>query len=222
LTKLVINDLIFDIRYSMTKFSTIERIIQGLRFCYQPKHHAPQIYQVRNQFTLDSFRPFVKNVLSKGRISSEFHATPSQAFRRPPNTHTGHTHVPVPAKLANIMTTKSSQPLAPLWQELDDTFEERLRVKRRREGSGIYTARRITDRQRSAAKSNDDSIDVEQPDRPKATIRPKLIINQTNQPDNSDSDHDEPRYRPQAKIRSRKSLTDARCVVFFEKTTFLC
>ena len=112
------------------------------------------------------------------------------------------------------MTTKSSQPLAPLWQELDDTFEERLRAKRRREGSGIYTARRITGRQTSAARSKDDAIDVEDPDRPKANIRPKLRINQIDQPDNSDSDHDEPRYRPQAKFRSRKTMTVARCVVF--------
>lgn len=111
------------------------------------------------------------------------------------------------------MTTKSSQSLAPLWQELDDTFEERLRVKRRREGSGIYTARRITGRQTSAAKSKDDTIDVEDPDRPKTNIRPKLRINQIDQPDTSDSDHDEPRYRPQPKFRSRKSATVARCVV---------
>ena len=111
------------------------------------------------------------------------------------------------------MTTKTSQSLGPLWQELDDTFEERQRVKRRREGSGIYTARRITDRQTSTANSKDDTIDVEQPNRPKANIRPKLRINQINQPDNSDSDHDEPRYRPQAKVRSRKSAV-ARCVVF--------
>ena len=154
----------------------------------------------------------------KGRISSQFNATPSQPFRRH-STHAGHTHNPVPAKIANIMTTKTSQSLAPLWQELDDTFEERLRVKRRREESGIYTARRIT--QRSSAKSNDDSIDVEQPDRPKANIRPQLRINQIDQPDNSDSDHDEPRYRPQAKFRSRKSLTVPRCVVFVKKPTFL-
>lgn len=113
------------------------------------------------------------------------------------------------------MTTKSSQSLTPLWQELDDTFEERLRVKRRREGSGIYTARRITGRQSSAAKSKDDTIDVEDPDRPKANIRPKLKLNRIDQPDNSDSDHDEPRYRPQAKFRSLKSATGPRCVVFF-------
>jgi hypothetical protein len=113
------------------------------------------------------------------------------------------------------MTTKSTQSLAPLWQELDDTFQERLRVKRRREESGIYTARRINDRQTSAAKSKDDAIDVEQPDRPKSNIRPKLRINQIDQPVSSDSDHDEPRYRPQAKYRSRKSLTVARCVVVF-------
>ena len=111
------------------------------------------------------------------------------------------------------MMTKASQSLVPLWQELDDTFEERPRVKRRREGSGIYTARRITGRQSSAAKSKDDTIDVEGPDRPKASIRPKLRKNQIDQPDNSDSDHDEPRYRPQAKFLSRKTLTAARCVV---------
>ena len=120
------------------------------------------------------------------------------------------------------MTTKASQSLAPLWQELDDAFEERLRVKRRREETGVYTARRITGRQTSAAKLKDDTIDVETPDRPKANIRPKLRINQIDQPDNSDSDHDEPRYRPQAKIRSRKTVsrktaTVARCVFFFEK-----
>lgn len=200
----------------MTRSSTIERIIQGLHFRYQPKHHAPQIYQVGTSSVWIHFQLFVKVIFSKGRISSQLHATPSQAFRKPPTQHTGYgTHGPVPAKMANIMTTKSSQSLAPLWQELDDTFEERLRVKRRREGSGIYTARRITDRRRSAAKSKDDSIDVEQPDRPKANIRPKLRINQIDQPGNSDSDHDEPRYRPQAKIRSRKSMTVARYVVFF-------
>ena len=151
----------------------------------------------------------------KGRISSQYHVSPSQVIRRPP-THTGHTRVPVPAKLSNIMTTKSSQSLTPLWQELDDTFQERLRVKRRREESGKYTARRITGRQSSAAKSKDDTIDVEHPDRPKANIRPELRLNQIDQPDKSDdSDHDEPRYRPQAKYRSRKSLAVARCVVFF-------
>ena len=160
----------------------------------------------------------------KGRISSQFHATPTQAFRGPPTNPGGQqTHVPVPAKVANFMTTKNSQSIAPLWQELDDTFEERLRVKRRREESGLYTARRITDRRRSAAKSNDDdAIDVEQPDRLKANIRPKLRINQINQPDNSDSDHDEPRYRPQAKTRSRKSMTVPRYVLFLKKLTFLC
>ena len=161
--------------------------------------------------------------VSKRRSSSQFHATPSQAFRRPPTntggqhtTTTTTTHVPaVPAKpLTNIMTTKNSRSPAPLWQELDDTFEERLRVKRRREESGIYSARRITDRRRPAAKTNDnDAIDVDQPDRPKANIRPQLRINRIDQPDNSDSDHDEPRYRPQAKIRSRKSMTAPRCVV---------
>lgn len=118
------------------------------------------------------------------------------------------------------MTTKLSQSLGPIWQELDDTFEERLRVKRRREGAGIYTARRITDRQTSAAKLKDDAIDVEKPDRPKANIRPKLKINQIDQPDNTDSDHDEPRYRPQAKYRNRKSMAVARCVVFFKKNVF--
>jgi hypothetical protein len=72
------------------------------------------------------------------------------------------------------MTTKNSQSPAPLWQELDDTFEELLRVKRRREEFGIYSARRITDRRKSAAKTNDDHddvADVEQPDGSKANIR---------------------------------------------------
>ena len=118
------------------------------------------------------------------------------------------------------MTTKTSQSPAPLWHELDDTFEERMRVKRRREDSGIYTARRIADRQTSAAKSKDDAIAVEQPDRPKANIRPKLLINQIDQPANSDSDHDEPRYRPQAKFQSRKSMTVARYVFLFQN--YLC
>lgn len=86
-------------------------------------------------------------------------------------------------------------------------------MKRRREEVGIYTARRITGRQKSAAKSKDDSVDVENPDRPKANIRPKLRINPIDQPDNSDSDRDEPRYRPQAKLRSRKTAAVARCVV---------
>ena len=67
-----------------------------------------------------------------------------------------------------------------MWQELDDTFEERLRlrVKRRREEAGIvYTARRITSRQTSAAKSKDDTK-YRYPD-PKATGNtcPKLRIN---------------------------------------------
>jgi hypothetical protein len=34
------------VRLSMTKFSILERIIQDLRFHYQPKHHGPQTYQV--------------------------------------------------------------------------------------------------------------------------------------------------------------------------------
>lgn len=111
---------------------------------------------------------------------------------------------------ADIMTAKTSQSLAPLWHELDDTYEEQLRVKRRRDEAGVYTAKRITRRQPPATKSKDDTIDIADPDRPKANIRPKLRINAIDQPDNSDSDHDEPRYRPQAKLRSRKSI---RCVV---------
>jgi hypothetical protein len=107
------------------------------------------------------------------------------------------------------MTTKTSQTLAPLWHELDDTYEKQLGVKRRREEAGIYTAKRISGRQTSAAKSNDDTIDVEDPDRPKANIRPNLRINAIHQTDGSDSDHDESRYRPQAKIRSLKTI---RCV----------
>jgi len=112
------------------------------------------------------------------------------------------------------MTTKTTtQSLAPLWQELDDTFEERLRVKRRRDEAGIYTARRITGGQTSATKSKDNTIDVEDPDRPKANIRPKLKINPIDQPESSDSDHDEPRYRPQPKLHSRKTLVARdRCV----------
>lgn len=76
-----------------------------------------------------------------------------------------------------------------------------------REESGIYTARRITGRQNSAAQSNDDTVDVENPDRPKANICPKLKINPIDQPYSSDSDHDEPRYRPQAKVRNCKTMT---------------
>lgn len=104
------------------------------------------------------------------------------------------------------MTSKTSQSLAPLWHELDDTNEERLRVKRRRDEAGIYTAKRIAGRQTSAAKSKDDAIDVENQDRPKANIRPKLKINPIDQPDNSDSDNDESRYKPQAKFHSRKTI----------------
>lgn len=106
------------------------------------------------------------------------------------------------------MTTKTSQTLAPLWHELDDAYEERLRVKRRREEAGNYTAKRIAGRQTSA-KSNNDTVDVEDPDRPKANIRPNLRINAIHQTDGSDSDHDESRYRPRAKLRSPKTI---RCV----------
>lgn len=109
------------------------------------------------------------------------------------------------------MTTKQSQPLAPLWHELDDTYEERLRVKRRRDKAGLlYSAKRITGRRTYAEKAKDDTIDFENSDRPKANIRPKLIMNVIDQPYDSDSDHDEPRYRPQAKLRSRKTV---RCVI---------
>ena len=109
------------------------------------------------------------------------------------------------------MTTKQSQSLAPLWHELDDTYEEQLRVKRRRDKAGLlYAAKRITGRQTSAEKSKDDTADVENSDRPKANIRPKLIMNVIDQPYESDSDHDEQRYRPQAKLRSRKTV---RCAI---------
>ncbi|KAF8804635.1 hypothetical protein BYT27DRAFT_7107484 [Phlegmacium glaucopus] len=103
------------------------------------------------------------------------------------------------------MTSKSSQPLTPLWHELDDTYEEQLRVKRRRDEAGLYTAKRITGRQTSA-KSKDDTIDIEDPDRPKSNINQKLRMNPIDQPDISDSDHDEPRYRPQARLHSRKTV----------------
>lgn len=107
-------------------------------------------------------------------------------------------------KPENIMTAKASQSLPPLWHELDDTNEEQLRVKRRREEAGIYSAKRIVGRKISAANSHD-TIDVADPDRPKSNILPRLRIHSVNQPDNSDSDHDEPRYRPQARLRSRKT-----------------
>lgn len=111
------------------------------------------------------------------------------------------------------MTTKNTQPLVPLWQELDDTFEEQLRVKRRRGEAGMYTAKRITGRQTFTAKSKDKTIDVEDPDRPKANIRPKLKINPIDPLlDTSDSEHNEPRHRPQAKFRSRKTVVEVRYV----------
>ena len=60
---------VFHVRSSMMKYRTIERIIQG-RFHYQPKHQAPQIYQVGDQelFLDSSFKNFVfskrKNIIT--------------------------------------------------------------------------------------------------------------------------------------------------------------
>ncbi|KAF8156828.1 hypothetical protein B0H34DRAFT_710695 [Crassisporium funariophilum] len=140
------------------------------------------------------------------RISSQFKAPTPQDFRRHSSTN-----MPIPAstKPQVIMTTKATTPIAPLWQDLDDEFEARKSSKRGRDDDGLGQtfAKRVssTTNRRNAMNKEANDFDVIDMDRPKAAVHPGLKLRGVDEPEDSNSDDDEPRYRPQPKVLGRKT-----------------
>ncbi|KAF8970426.1 hypothetical protein BDZ97DRAFT_1791330 [Flammula alnicola] len=126
------------------------------------------------------------------RISSQPSALSSQGARR----HSMTAHSPFltskkTTKTTEILNAKSSSPLKPLWQQLDDEYEEeRLRYnKRDRDGNAFGFSKRTS--------SNTG--------RRGAEIAPALKLRVNGEIETSGSDDDEPRYRPQARLVNRKT-----------------
>jgi hypothetical protein len=104
---------------------------------------------------------------------------------------------------------KSSKPVVPLWQTEDEAYEQRLRSNKRNRaegGIGYDVFKRISI---GASRSRSEGRIVVQrdPHFPKAYLEPGLKLRVLRDLGDSGTDDDEPRYRPRAKITSRKTTT---------------
>ena len=123
--------------------------------------------------------------------------------------------LPQPTSMpANIMPSKSSKPLGPLWQEQDAEFEHFLELKKRdRDGRMITASKRITSTggRRGVGAVRSDvtaTLNIDDPDRATAQIAPKLKLHVDGEPAaaDEDEDEDEPRYRPQPRFLLGKKV----------------
>ena len=104
---------------------------------------------------------------------------------------------------------KSSKLLVPLWQTEDEAYEQRLRSnKRNRAEGGIgYDIFKRISVGASTSISGGRIVVQRDPNFPKAYLDSGLKLRVLSDQGDSGTDDDEPRYRPRAKITSRKTTT---------------
>lgn len=104
---------------------------------------------------------------------------------------------------------KYSKPLVPLWQSEDEAYEQRLRSNKRNRaegGIGHDVFKRISVGA-SASRSVGRIVVERNPNSPKSHLERGMKLRVLSDQGDSGTDDDEPRYRPRAKITSRKTTT---------------
>ncbi|KAF8906729.1 hypothetical protein CPB84DRAFT_1844201 [Gymnopilus junonius] len=116
--------------------------------------------------------------------------------------------------LLSAAPTKSYRSLLPLWQQLDNEYEEHMQLhKRDRDGNALI--KRISSRTSRRGSANNAEIfllNADAPNHMHAHIGPNLRLRSPGVPDASDSD-DEPRYRPQARLAPNRKAPGIQHVV---------